>query len=273
MVRHPYKLLVLDIDGTLVSTDRGISAENKEALAKARDSGVRVVLSTGRSVMSSRHIIDQLSLDNYHIFFDGALVSSFTSGEEVYVRPIDKTVVRRMVEFAHSEDIDLELFSTKSYFTERETWSTQAHRQFFGAEATIADFTGLWEREIIIKGGLVTTNPEEVTKAEGFCCHFADSLHFSQARTPAYPGVVFSNLLAPGVSKGRALETLSRYLGVSLDEVMAVGDGTNDVSLLAVAGLAVAMGNARSELKEVADYITLDVEDNGLAAAVDRFLF
>jgi len=271
--KHPYKLLVIDIDGTLVGKDRGISTENKEALAKARDSGIRVALSTGRSVNSCRGIIDQLPLDNYHIFFDGALVSSFGSGEEVYVRPIAPAVVREMVEFAHSGNVDLELFSTTHYFTERETWSTQAHRQFFGLETTPVDFTGLWERERIIKGGLVANTPEKEARAEGFCRHFADSLHVSQAQTPAYPDVIFNNLLAPEVSKGKALESLAGHLGVSLGEVMAVGDGTNDISLLAVAGLGVAMGNARRELKEVADHITLDVELNGLAAAIDRFLF
>jgi len=74
------------------------------------------------------------------------------------------------------------------------------------------------------------------------------------------------------VSKGKALETLAAHLGVGMSEVMAVGDGTNDISLLGAAGLAVAMGNAPEEVKAVADYVTLDVEQSGLAAAVNRFL-
>ena len=79
-------------------------------------------------------------------------------------------------------------------------------------------------------------------------------------------------MLAPGVSKGRALRALASYLGISLTEVMAVRDGTNDMSLLSSASLAIAMGGAPDELKVVADYITLDVEHNGLAAAVNKFL-
>jgi len=272
LINHRYKLLVIDIDGTLVNRYGNISAEDREALAKARDLGVQVSLSTGRVIKACLIILKQLSLDSYHIFFDGALVSSPSQGKEVYAQPISKVVVRQMVEFAQSHNIDLELYSVTHYFAERETWSTEAHRQFFGVQATIVDFTNLWEGERIIKGGLVTTTPQEAAKARRFCRQFSDSLHFSWARTPAYPGVDFINLLAPEVSKGKALETLASHLGVSLAEVIAIGDGTNDIPLLTSAGLAIAMGNAPDEVKAIADYITLDVDHSGLAAAINKLL-
>lgn len=272
LINHRYKLLVIDIDGTLVNRYGNISAEDREALAKARDLGVPVSLSTGRVIKACLIILKQLSLDSYHIFFDGALVSSPSQGKEVYAQPISKVVVRQMVEFAQLHNIDLELYSVTHYFAERETWSTEAHRQFFGVQATIVDFTNLWEGERIIKGGLVTTTPQEAAKARRFCRQFSDSLHFSWARTPAYPGVDFINLLAPEVSKGKALETLASHLGVSLTEVVAVGDGTNDIPLLTSAGLAIAMGNAPDEVKAIADYITLDVDHSGLAAAINKLL-
>ncbi len=272
MVNNYYKLLVVDIDGTLVGGNRSVSAEDREALAKARDLGMQVSLSTGRAAQACLGIINQLSLDGYHIFFDGASVSDPSQGEEVYVQPISRGVVKQMVEFAHRHEIDLELYSATHYFAERETWSTEAHRQFFDLEPTIVGFTRLWERERIIKGGLVTTTPEEAAKAKIFCRHFDDSLHFSWARTPAYPGVDFINILAPEVSKGKALEALASHLGVSMSAVMAIGDGTNDISLLSTAGLAVAMGNAYDEVKAVADYVTLDIDHSGVAAAITKFL-
>ncbi len=265
-----YKLLVVDIDGTLLGRERTISAENKEALAQARKSGVGVALSTGRAVLACRSILDQLALDGHHIFFDGALVSDL--GEEVYAEPLDRGVVREAIEFAHRHKIDLELYSTTHYFVERETWSTDAHRKFFGIEPTIVDFTGLWERERIIKGGLASVNPQQMAKAREFYARFESNLHFSLARSPAFPDVEFTNVVALGVSKGRALEALALHLGMSLAEVMAVGDGTNDITLLSRAGLAVAMDNAPDEVKAVADHITLDVDQSGLAVAVERFL-
>ena len=92
------------------------------------------------------------------------------------------------------------------------------------------------------------------------------------AKTPAYPEVDFINVVAPGVSKGKALEALATFLGIPLSEVMAIGDGANDITLLSSAGLAIAMGNAPEELKAVADYVTLDGDHNGVAAAINKFL-
>ncbi len=272
MINQPYKLLVVDIDGTLVNKHGKISATDKEALTKARDLGISVALSTGRGLQASLSIIDELSLDGYHVSFDGALVSCPSRGEEIYARPINPAMVKQMVEVAHRYNLDLELFTVTHYFSERETWSTDAHRRFFGVYRTLVDFTKIWEKERIIKGGLVTTTPQEADRVRNFRHQLDHSLHFSWARTPAFPGVDFINILAPGVSKGKALEALASHLGVPLAEVMAVGDGTNDMSLLTSAGLAVAMGNALDEIKAIADYITLDVDHSGLAAAINRFL-
>ena len=119
LINHPYKLLVVDIDGTLVGKDGTIPAEERDVLAKVSDLGIQVSLSTGRAAQGCRAIIDQLSLDGYHIFFDGALVSNPRQGEEVYVQPLARGVVREAVEFAHRNDIYLELYSATRYFVER----------------------------------------------------------------------------------------------------------------------------------------------------------
>jgi hypothetical protein len=267
-----YKLLVVDIDGTLVNGRGEISAEDIKALARVRDLGVQISLSTGRGLQASLRLINQLSPDGYHISFDGALVSHPRRGEEVYAQPIAPALVREMAEVAQRCDVDLELFTVDGYFAQRESWSTDAHRRFFGVYPTIIDLDQLWEKERIIKGGLVATTPEELARARDFCRHFEQRLHFSWAKTPAFPKVDFINILAPGVSKGKALEALARHLGISLDEVIAVGDGANDLSLLTSAGLGIAMGNAPKQLKAVADQVTLDVDHSGLAAALERLL-
>ncbi len=271
MINNPYKLLVVDIDGTLLDRNGNISPEDRQTLTKVRDLGIQVSLSTGRAVNASLHIIDRLGLDSHHIFFDGALISSPSLDKEVYVKPISQAVLKQMIECAHQLNLDLELHSATDYFVERETWSTDARRQFFDMKPTIVDFTNI-PKERIIKGNLITRTPQEAAKAEEFRHQCGARLHFSLARTPAYPGVDFINLLAPGVSKGKALETLAPYLGVSLTEVIAVGDGTNDISLLTTAGLAIAMGNAPDEVKAIADHVTLDVDHSGLTVAINKFL-
>ena len=268
----PYKLLVLDIDGTLLDKNGAISAEDRDALARVGDLGLPVSLATGRVATACSEVISQLSLDSYHIFFDGALVSAPDHGKEIYVQPIDKMVVKQAVEFAQLNGINLDFYSADQYFVGRETWASDIRRDFYHTPPAVVDIGKLWQQERIIKGALTLRSPEEKTKAELLYLQFKDSLSFSLTKTPAYPEVDFINVLAPGVSKGRALSALASHLGISLTEIMAIGDGPNDISLLSSAGLAVAMGGAPDELKAVADYITLDVDHNGLAAAINKFL-
>lgn len=272
MINKPYKLLVADIDGTLLSKDGTISAEDRNALARVRQSGIRVSLSTGRVAQACRGILEQLALDGYHIFSDGALVCNPKTGEEVYAEPISKELVRQIVEFAHREEIIFDLYTVSHFYVERETWASDIRRRFFGLQPTVIDFSDLWQQERIIKGTLVVRSDEEKARANSFYRHFKDSLNFSWTKTPAYPDVDFINVIAPDVSKGKALEALTGFLGIPLTEVMAIGDGANDVTVLSAAGLAVAMGDAPDELKAVADYVTLDVEHSGVAVAIKKFL-
>lgn len=272
-----YKLLVVDVDGTIVDRNGAISDEDEKALAGVAASGIGVSLSTGRIIKACRKIIDRLSLDGHHIFFDGALVGDPSRVkdpsrvEEIYCQPIEGELVRQAVEFARANDIYLELYTVESFFAERENWSDNVHYDFFGVAPTIADFSGVW-RQRIIKAEMVVRDREERRKAELFQDNFNGRLRFSIARSPAFPEIDFINIINRRVSKGEALRALVSFLGISTDEVIAIGDGLNDIPLLEAAGLAVAMGNAFPEVKKVADYITLDVEHSGVAAAVRKFM-
>ena len=265
-----YRLLVVDIDGTLLGKEGGISDEDKAALTAAKQAGVKVCLSTGRASQGCHWIVDELSLDGYHIFFDGALVLG--PNGELYVEPLVRGVVKEVVDFVRQNDIYLELYSAKDYFVEWENWATEIHRNYFKLEPMVVDFAKLRGGEKFVKGGLITRDDEEIAKAQSFRNRFDRSLRFSAARSPAYPGVEFINVLAPDVSKGKALTALAVHLDVPLSEVIAIGDGTNDISLLSIAGLAVAMGNAPDEVKAVAHRVTDEVGKSGVAAAVNEFL-
>ena len=272
MTDKPCKLLVVDIDGTLLNKNGTISAVDREALARVVAAGIPIVLSTGRVVTACRDIINQLSLDGYHIFFDGALVSNPENNEEVYTRPINQELVRQAVEFAHLNDITIDFYTSDRYFVGGETWGSDIRRDFYKTLPNVIDLAALWQKERVIKATLTVRSPREKSGANDFYLHFKDVLGFSWTKTPAYPEVDFINVLAPDVSKGKALIELTSYLGIPLGEVVAIGDGSNDISLLDRAGLAIAMGSASDELKAVADHVTLDVDHNGVAAAVNQFL-
>ncbi|MEE8413755.1 MAG: Cof-type HAD-IIB family hydrolase [Dehalococcoidales bacterium] len=272
MAEKSYKLLVADIDGTLLNKHGVISDEDTRALARVGELGIPVSLSTGRVVQSSLRLLDSLSLDGYHIFFDGALVYNPKTKQEIYASQIKKELLGQIVDFTHGLGLDIDLYSIADYFVARETWVTDIRRDFYDLHPVIVELEKILLEEKIIKGAIVVSSSEEKAKAEEIRRQFADRLNFSWTGTPAYPDMDFINIIASGVSKGKALEALASFLEIPLAEVMAIGDGANDISLLSTAGLAIAVGNASDDLKAVADYVTLDVDHNGVAAAINRFL-
>jgi Cof subfamily protein (haloacid dehalogenase superfamily) len=216
--------------------------------------------------------LDKLELDGFHVFCDGALVCNSKQDQEIYVKPILPDVLERACANASRHDLSIELYSASTLFIDHETWITDIQRKFFGIDPKLVNFSSIFSTERIVKGGLAVSSSEEESRAKAFSSKFKDELYFSWARTPAYPQTNFINITSAGVSKGKALEALTAYLGLKLDEVMAVGDGHNDISLLSTAGFSIAMQNAPDELKVVADHITANVEESGVAEAINKFL-
>jgi Cof subfamily protein (haloacid dehalogenase superfamily) len=267
-----YKLLVIDIDGTLINKEGAVSDKDIQALKRVTGAGIIVAISTGRVVQASKPILDKLPLNGYHIFSDGALVLNPQTGDELYVDPVKKEMVERLVHYAHNSHLHFDFYSSRQYFIEEDDWTTDIRRRFFLLEPTYVDFNSIWQTERIIKGTLIVRTEEGRATARELQAQFDGGLAFSWTKTPRYPDIDFINILSSTVSKGKALGKLCAFLGIPLNQVMAIGDGSNDISLLSGAGLAVAMGNGTPALKKVAHHVTLDVEQSGVAAAIDRFL-
>ncbi len=221
---------------------------------------------------ASTKILDQLKLVGPHIFFDGALVCNPQNNHEIYSRHISARMIKKAADTAIKKGILLDLFSNYQYFVMKESWRSKIRRDFFGITVSVEDFKTIWEKEKIIKGGIVVSSAEEEKKAREFIAQFESSLNFSWTVTPAYPDYHFINIIDKGVSKGKALEALTAYLKLSTKDVIAIGDGENDVSLLSSAGFSIAMQNAPPKLKSVANHITDDVEKSGVSQAIRKFL-
>jgi Cof subfamily protein (haloacid dehalogenase superfamily) len=271
-MNNQYKLLVSDIDGTLVDKNGNISDIDRQALNEIRRAGIMVSLCTGRAARGCLKVLEELSLDGLHIFFDGALVCNSDQTEEIYSRPVRADLMQKVCEFAQSYDLALELFTPTRFFISHESGSAAVHSQLMHYYPVITDLGQVCARENIIMGCIVTNSPEEEEKIKAFRSGFTDTLRFSWTKHPAYPDHLFINVTVAGISKGRALSALMAHLGLSKNQVMAIGDGSNDVSLLSAAGLAVAMQNSPDDLLAVADYIAPDIEQHGVAQTLRKFL-
>ena len=273
---NKYKLLVSDIDGTITDGNGVISAADLDALRDIRQAGITLSLSTGRAARGCHKVLKRFPSEGFHIFFDGALVCNADQTEVIYAKPIEKDLLLEVCGLAQLYRLTLELFSKTDFFVEHESPLAKGHSELLGFEYTLADFNALCAngaQETIIMGCLVMPVADE-KKFKSLFSEFGDAnrLKFSWSMNPARPDIYLVNVIKDDVSKGNALIALCAHLGFSLEEIVAIGDGSNDISLLETAGLAIAMQNAPPELKAVADYVTADIAHNGFAQAVRKFL-
>lgn len=267
-----YRLFVVDLDGTLIQKDGTVSAPDRDALFRLREEGVAVAIATGRATAACKALLQRLNLSGYHIFYDGALVADPSTGKAIYAQPLPVGILKEMIDFAHAHGIYLELYSQDYLFVEFLDWPSSIHRHFFGVESIVVPFESVYRHESILKGEMVISNATENEEATLLRRYLDGRLKFSIARAPAYPGIDFVNIVNPNVSKGDALQALIRHLDISRSEVVAIGDGLNDISLFETAGLAIAMGNAPEELKKMSNFITSSVDENGVAGAIEWLL-
>ncbi|MBI4300448.1 MAG: HAD family phosphatase [Chloroflexi bacterium] len=267
-----FRLLVADLDGTLIGRNSAVSPRSKEAVSRLRQSGIRFSVCTGRMPIACAGILRELNLDLLGIFGNGALVGSPFTAQEIFCLPIDRTVAQDAVRFSRHTGMSIELYTREGCFVDARTGATELHASIQGIEPQVADLLDLVAHDKIIKASLVATTSEEKATTRRFGEEFKGRLALGFAKHPAYPGTDLINVTHPDVSKGRALAVLCRHLGVAREEVVAIGDGANDVPLLEAAGYGIAMGDAPPELKAVARCATLSVDEDGFAVAVEKLL-
>ncbi len=270
-----YKLLLLDVDGTLLNARNVVSDEDKKAIEAARERGVRIALCTGRVNQATQVVLSDLNLDGYHIFSDGAVVASADNREIIYAKTIEKTLAKQLAEYVHEKRITtIDFFTPTDEYIEAKTqpWVTDIRRNFFGLDPQVIDFSRLCDTDRIIKATHAVASVQDRGLAKDFQTCFGNKLRFSVSNNVTYPEIDFFNIIDPGVSKGEAVNYLIDYLGLKAEECIGIGDGKNDVPLLTRVGLGIAMGHAPEELKRVAGYVTCDIDNCGVAAAIDRFI-
>ncbi len=268
-----YRLLVVDLDGTLIGKAGAVREDDIQALVRVREAGIIVVVCTGRMPQACRSLFSRLPVNGLHISYDGALVAKDADNGYILSRGLAKGLVREIVLQSRSRGTYLELYTSKGYFAERKTDATRIHTGLLGIEPGIEDLLHiLKEPEKIIKAGSVALSAEEKKGLVELERYFEGRLRLTWASAPDFPEVDFVNMVHPTISKGKALQALALHLGISPEEVAAIGDGENDIPLLTTAGLGIAMGTASDNVKKAARAVPLSQEEGGVAFAVKKYL-
>ena len=266
------KLLITDVDGTLVGADMLVTPGVRHAISRAREAGVQVALCTGRPAFGTRHYLTDLNLTGFHIFDAGATISDPLAGITLQRNGIERPLAREILEYARRTDVYMEIYGDEGYFIEKATSASRIHAELQRTTPTEGDLGAVVDRLPITKMESVVENDAEARRTQAMLDHFSDRIDYGWAIVPGMT-IRFVNLLAKGISKGDAVARLIAHLGLSPAQVIGVGDGPNDEPLLRAVGIGVAMGNGIESLKRTASWVAPSVDEDGLAAVIERYVF
>lgn len=265
------KLVAMDIDDTLLNDEKVITEENKQAIKVALKNGVKIVLASGRTHSGMAEYLDKLGIsgdDQYIITNGGSLVETLND-DVIYENALSNQTYRQIDEFIkenglhyNAVDIDGNTYTSNADFIDRYT-VIQAFENDKGIlirepDQLPADFEML---KVIInesKEKLDAITPLVETE-------FGNDYYVIRT------GEGFLEIMPKGIDKGSALEYLAKYLDIDMTETMAIGDGENDIPMLAKAGVSVVMDNANDKIKKLANFITSDCNQSGVAKAFREY--
>lgn len=263
------KLIAIDIDGTLVNDQKQLTQTTIDTITRARQQGIKVVLCTGRPITGVHQYLEALNItgdEEYVVTFNGSLAQSISGNILVdhnitlqdYI-DLETTARRSQIHF-HMETKDYIYTANRdiSPYTVAEAFLVRMPIRFRMPEEINDDLT-------IAKGMFV----DEPARLTDFINHFPDSLkeRFYVVQSEPY----FFEAMNKQASKGNAVRELAEQLGFTAENVMAIGDQGNDLTMVDYAGTGVAMGNAIDNLKDIAQFVTKTNEDDGVAYAIEKF--
>ena len=232
---------------------------------------VAVALSTGRATEACYHLLKHLKLNGLHVVFDGAAVVEWPSNDLIFLRALSPLAGQRLIELAREHDLFLEIYAHDFYFIEKEGALADHQREKLQITPLVTDLMRLVNRVKMVKGQLLAADAEEKRRADVVSQEMEQYCKMSWSLDPSN-GIYFGNAISRLVSKAKALRDMIDYQGVSFDEILAVGDSFNDISTFEVAGTTVAMGNAPEALKQLADWIAPPVDQDGVAAVIEKYI-
>lgn len=266
-----YKLLVLDVDGTLLNDEREISKRTLAALLKVQQMGVRIVLASGRPTYGLMPLAKTLELGNYGGFvlsYNGCQIIKAQNGEILFERRINPEMLPYLEKKARKNGFAIFTYHDDTLITD------SPDNEYIKNEALLNNLKIIREDEFSTAIDFAPCKCMLVSDKEkaliGLEQHWEKRLAGTLDAFRSEP--YFLEVVPCGVNKANTLGALLEHLGVTREEVIAVGDGVCDVTILQLAGMGVAMGHSQDSVKVCADYVTASNEEDGVALAVEKLI-
>ncbi len=266
-----YKLLVLDVDGTLLNDEREISKRTLAALLKVQQMGVRIVLASGRPTYGLMPLAKTLELGNYGGFvlsYNGCQIIKAQNGEILFERRINPEMLPYLEKKARKNGFAIFTYHDDTLITD------SPDNEYIKNEALLNNLKIIREDEFSTAIDFAPCKCMLVSDKEkaliGLEQHWVKRLAGTLDAFRSEP--YFLEVVPCGVNKANTLGALLEHLGVTREEVIAVGDGVCDVTMLQLAGMGVAMGHSQDSVKVCADYVTASNEEDGVALAVEKLI-
>ncbi|MGL5087035.1 MAG: Cof-type HAD-IIB family hydrolase [Clostridium sp.] len=274
-----YKLICIDMDGTLLDNNHEVSADNIKALKKASELGINIAITTGRIYASAKYYSNLIGINAHIITANGASIVDNINGDTVYTNTIPSDILSGVANIVAKYNLKINFTTSDTIFTAYEVPETHLYKimnksvsddlkvkfiTFDNIHKGISKFDGNVLKCIIIED----TDIESLKLARAEITEsFGDFLHIVSS------GPNNVEIMQKESSKGNAAKKLSEKFGLTKDEVMCIGDSENDLSMIQFAGLGVAMDNSMDILKSDANYITKSNNESGVAFAIEKFCF
>lgn len=264
-----YKMIALDLDGTLNNDQKKISARTREALIAVQKKGVKVVLASGRPITGLYRECEALELEKYSgilLSYNGGKVIDATTKKVLYEKSLPRETAVRLLKHIEEYPVTPIVDNGKEYVT------TSKEEFMIEAESKL---NNLGIMEVNNVAAAVNFNPVKVLMAapkevldpaiDKITEPFQEELSFVKSSP------IFLEATMKGINKASSLQAVCDRLEIKPEEVMAFGDEKNDMEMLRFAGLGVAMGNACEPLKKIADEITLSNNEDGIAHVLEKY--
>ena len=272
-MKNDYKAIVLDLDGTLTNNKKEITPVTRQALERAQDEGMRVILASGRPTYGIRPIADTLDIgshDGYVMAYNGGCVTRWADKDVVFNQTLDEGLVPVLYDAAKGEGRHFEILTYQG----EGIAATNIHDEYVRHEAFINKMPLVEYDDFVrqvrfpINKCLIVGDPTPLASLEK---QLQERL---KGRCSVYRSADFFLECVPcGIDKAASLSRILPTLGITRQEVVAVGDGYNDMSMIEYAGLGVAMANAADAVKAKADYVTLSNEEDGVAHVLSKIVY